>query len=368
MIRPIGLYAHFPWCVRKCPYCDFNSHPLRGSLNEAGYVSALIADLRSNLPGDVNISTVFFGGGTPSLFQAESFAALLEEVAPQLAEDAEVTMEANPGTTEHSDLRAYREAGINRLSIGAQSFDDAALKRLGRIHHADETSDCATRARAAGFENINIDLMYGLPHQTPDQAIGDLEAALALAPEHISWYQLTIEPRTEFARRPPQVPHEDEIAETEHLGRERLEEAGFERYEVSAYARPYRLSRHNVNYWSFGDYVGIGAGAHGKLTTGRTVARTVKASQPRLYLQDPESQEQQNVDADLLPFEFMLNALRLRDGVPLETFKQRTGLSLEVLDPIWGELADEGLVHRHRIATTPEGYRYLDSVISRFLS
>jgi oxygen-independent coproporphyrinogen-3 oxidase len=365
---PVGLYAHFPWCVRKCPYCDFNSHPVRGSIDEAGYVNALLADLRKNLPRDVPIGSVFFGGGTPSLFHAPAFAAVLEEVASQLTEDAEVTMEANPGTTEHSDLRAYRQAGINRLSIGAQSFDDEALERLGRIHHAAETLDCAARARSAGFENINIDLMYGLPHQTPDQAVQDLEAALALEPDHISWYQLTIEPRTEFARRPPPIPPEDRIDETEQRGRDRLEQAGFERYEVSAYARPGRRSRHNVNYWSFGDYVGIGAGAHGKLTSGGRVARTVKPSQPRLYLQDPESQQRQIVEAEALPFEFMLNALRLRDGVPLDQFTQRTGLALEALDPVWGELVDEGLVHRHRLATTPEGYRYLDSVVSRFLS
>ncbi len=368
MIEPVGLYAHFPWCVRKCPYCDFNSHPVKGSLDEPGYVSALLADLRKNLPRDAPIGSVFFGGGTPSLFQAPAFAAILQEISSQLTEEAEVTMEANPGTTEHSDLGTYRRAGINRLSIGAQSFDDEALARLGRIHHGAETKDCAARARSAGFDNVNIDLMYGLPQQTPDQAIQDLEAALALEPDHISWYQLTIEPRTEFARRPPDLPPEDHIAETEHRGWERLEQAGFERYEVSAYARPGRRSRHNVNYWSFGDYVGVGAGAHGKLSTNGRVARTIKPSQPRLYLQDPENQERQIVEAALLPFEFMLNALRLRDGVPLDRFTQRTGLGLEALEPVWGELADEGLVHRDRIATTAAGYRYLDSVVSRFLS
>jgi putative oxygen-independent coproporphyrinogen III oxidase len=368
VIEPLGLYTHLPWCVRKCPYCDFNSHPVKGALDEAGYVTALLADLRKNLPRDVRIGTVFFGGGTPSLFHAPSFAAVLQEAASQLIDGAEVTMEANPGTTEHSDLHSYRQAGINRLSIGAQSFDDEALKRLGRIHHAAETVDCATRARSAGFENINIDLMYGLPHQTPDQATQDLEAALALEPDHISWYQLTIEPRTEFARRPPEIPHEDQIAETEQRGRERLEQEGFEQYEVSAYARPGRRSRHNVNYWSFGDYVGVGAGAHGKLTIGGRVARTVKPSQPRLYLQDPESQEEEIVGDEILVFEFMLNALRLRDGVPFERFTQRTGLALDALEPCWGELVDAGFVHPHRIATTPEGYRYLDSVVSRFLS
>ncbi len=210
--------------------------------------------------------------------------------------------------------------------------------------------------------------MYGLPHQTPDQAIEDLEAALSLEPDHISWYQLTIEPRTEFARRPPALPHEDQIAAIEDQGRERLEQAGFQRYEVSAHARPGRRSRHNVNYWSFGDYVGIGAGAHGKLTAGGRVIRTIKPSQPRLYLQDPEVQDVQHIDAEPLIFEFMLNALRLREGVPLDRFEQCTGLGLDVLQRRWEDLVDEGLVLPDRIAATPEGYRYLDSVVSRFLS
>lgn len=377
-IGSVGLYVHFPWCVRKCPYCDFNSHPLSGTLDEAGYLAALRADLKANLPRSTRIASVFFGGGTPSLFSPRAFATLLEDVGAQLSAGAEITMEANPGTTEHHDLGAYRAAGINRLSLGAQSFDDTQLLNLGRIHAATDTVASFAKARDGGFENINLDLMYGLPQQTADAALQDLEAAIELAPEHISWYQLTIEPKTEFAQRPPILATESAIENMEVNGRERLERNGYERYEVSAYAQPDKASRHNLNYWSFGDYVGVGAGAHGKLRApnppagaspaGTSMVRTHKPRQPRLYLDNPAQTLRQPVEANQLTFEFMLNALRLRKGVSFEHFCERTGLDREAIEPTWSALVDERLVERDTIATTSLGYRYLDSVVQRFLT
>ncbi len=363
-----GLYLHFPWCVRKCPYCDFNSHPLNGTLDEEGYLAALRTDLKFNLPGDARIDSVFFGGGTPSLFSPRAFAILLDDLGSHLAADAEITMEANPGTTEHWDLAEYRAAGINRLSLGAQSFEDSQLRRLGRIHTATETLQSYAQARAAGFENINLDLMYGLPRQTADAALADLQCALDLAPEHISWYQLTIEPRTEFAQRPPVLATESAIEDMETHGRQSLEAAGYQRYEVSAYALPDRASRHNLNYWTFGDYFGVGAGAHGKLTLGDNIVRTRKPRQPRLYLKDPAATIRVPVEVAELTFEFMLNALRLSEGVSFERFSDRTGLDRQVLEPTWSQLVAQGLVERAKIATTALGYRYLDSVVQQFLA
>jgi oxygen-independent coproporphyrinogen-3 oxidase len=268
-------------------------------------------------------------------------------------------------------LAEYRASGINRLSLGAQSFDDAQLARLGRIHCAADTIESFNKARAGGFQNINLDLMYGLPGQRPDAALVDLQSALDLAPEHISWYQLTIEPRTEFAARPPLLATESAVAEMEQRGRERMADAGFHRYEVSAYAHANRASRHNLNYWSFGDYFGIGAGAHGKLSNQLAPAdieRTRKPRQPRLYLADPAATIREPVAAEELVFEFMLNALRLRDGVSFECFGARTGLDPLVLQPLWSQLVAEELVERENIATTALGYQYLDSVVQRFLT
>jgi oxygen-independent coproporphyrinogen-3 oxidase len=365
--NPAGLYVHFPWCVRKCPYCDFNSHPLNGTLDEDGYLAALRTDLRLNLPKDSRIDTVFFGGGTPSLFSPRAFAILLDDLGSMLAANAEITMEANPGTTEHQDFAEYRAAGINRLSLGAQSFADSQLRKLGRIHSAVDTRDSYARARAAGFDNINHDQMYGLPQQTAADAVADLRCALDLGPEHISWYQLTIEPRTEFAKRPPVLATESAIEDMETDGRERLAAAGYERYEVSAYSSPDRASRHNLNYWSFGDYIGLGAGAHGKLTLRNEIVRTRKPRQPRLYLQDPAATIRAPVEERELTFEFMLNALRLSAGVSFERFSDQTGLDRQALEPTWSHLVSQGLVQRHRIATTPLGFQYLDSVVQQFL-
>ena len=368
----VGLYVHLPWCVRKCPYCDFNSHPLHGTLDEDGYLDALRTDLGQNLPADARVDSVFFGGGTPSLFSPHTFEVLLNDLDVRLAPGAEITMEANPGTTEHHNLADYRAAGINRLSLGAQSFSDSQLRQLGRIHTAADTVESFETARAAGFENINIDLMYGLPRQPSAAAIADLICALELAPEHISWYQLTIEPRTQFAQHPPVLATESAIEEMEVRCRERLAIAGYQRYEVSAYAQPGHASRHNLNYWTFGDYYGVGAGAHGKLSSvnhkPHRVVRTRKPRQPRLYLKDPATTTSTPVSAAELTFEFMLNALRLRNGVSFDCFNERTGLPTQGLQPLWSQLVAEGLVRSENIATTELGYRHLDSVLQRFLT
>jgi oxygen-independent coproporphyrinogen-3 oxidase len=368
----LSLYLHFPWCVRKCPYCDFNSHPLRtDGPNETGYLSALETDLSGQLAelGQVRIETLFCGGGTPSLFSPDAFTRILEFLAPWLAADAEITMEANPGTTEHQDLAGYRRAGINRLSLGVQSFDNGMLQALGRIHDADDVQHSYGAARRAGFDNINLDLMYGLPDQTGQAAMQDLQTAIDLAPEHLSWYQLTLEPRTEFARRPPRLPADDVLEDIETSGYRRLNRAGYERYEVSAYARPGRRCAHNLRYWTFGDYLGAGAGAHGKLSRSLPdgIFRTAKASQPRLYLADPGATTTERVPAERLPAEFMLNALRLTDGVALEDFQSATGLPLSVLDPMRSRQIEAGLLRPDRLAATERGYQLLDSLISDYL-
>lgn len=366
----VGVYVHFPWCVRKCPYCDFNSHPLRGNLQEPEYRAALLLDLNAQLPGisGATIDTVFFGGGTPSLFSAETFAELLAAMQPQLAVDAEITMEANPGTLEHKPLGAYRQAGINRLSIGAQSFNPLQLAKLGRIHSDNDIEQSFASARKAGFDNVNLDLMYALPGQTVAEALTDLQRAIELGPEHLSWYQLTLEPKTEFYSRPPALPDEEVVCDIEAAGHRLLAEAGYVRYEVSAYARAGAIARHNVNYWSFGDYLGIGAGAHGKLSRGQNIKRTEKPKQPRLYLADPLAIKHSPLSPDALVEEFLLNGLRLVDGVELDLFSARTGLPTAALQPQWQKMINQGLMRGDRLATTPQGLRYLDSIISEFLN
>jgi len=370
MTHTLGLYVHIPWCVRKCPYCDFNSHPARGALPVAAYTDALLRDLAAQLaPLETpRIDTVFFGGGTPSLFPASAFERLLGFLEPWLEPLAEITLEANPGTTEHGDFSGYHAVGINRLSFGAQSFSDTHLAALGRIHNREAIFRSYDLARAAGFDNVNLDVMYGLPRQTRAQAMADLDAAIALAPEHLSWYQLTLEPKTEFARRPPPLPSDIMLAATEEAGYARLAAAGFARYEVSAFARDGRQCRHNLGYWTFGDYLGVGAGAHGKLTDGSSVVlRTRKASQPRRYLADPEATETAIVPAEALPGEFMLNALRLAPGVALERFQAATGLSLSALEPGRSRQMEAGLLAHDRLAATPRGFALLDSLIQDYL-
>ena len=361
-----GLYVHLPWCVRKCPYCDFNSHPLRAQLPENDYVGVLLADFaRERERAPWPIESVYFGGGTPSLFSARAFARLLDAFEP--SNGVEVTLEANPGTVETAGPVAdYATAGINRVSLGVQSFDDAHLRALGRIHDGDDATRAARAIRDAGFAEFNIDLMFGLPGQTMAGALADLERAVALGPTHVSWYQLTIEPKTEFARRPPVLPAVDAVADIAEAGQALLADHGFERYEVSAYARPGSRCRHNLNYWAFGDYLGIGAGAHGKLTGPGGVLRSAKARQPRLYLQDPSPANTPVARADL-PVEFMMNALRLVDGVASRVFEERTGLSDAVIADTLAALREEGLMEVDRIALTEFGHRHLDTVVARFL-
>ena len=363
----VGLYVHFPWCVRKCPYCDFNSHPLKEPLRETEYRDALLDDFDRELErfGDRPITTVYFGGGTPSLFAAETFRILLDRASDAL----EVTLEANPGTIERGDFADYRRAGITRVSLGAQTFDPARLKVLGRIHGTDDIGKAAREVMAAGVDRLNLDLMYALPDQTVAEALDDLVEAIRLEPDHISWYQLTIEPRTEFARRPPAgLPDVDRACEIEEAGIELLERHGYRRYEVSAFARDGHRCEHNVNYWRFGDYLGIGAGAHGKFTDpSGDVVRTAKASQPRRYLAGAEGQTN-TVPQDDLPGEFMMNALRLVDGVENELFEARTGLGFDVVADKVAEMVDWGLMHTQRLALTGRGFRQLNGVVQRFMA
>ena len=373
MLAQPAAYIHFPWCVRKCPYCDFNSHPLREQDNFATYTEALVADWAEQaekLSASEAFCSVFLGGGTPSLFKPDQIAPILQQLS--LAADAEITMETNPGTTEHHLLASYLGIGVNRLSIGAQSFDDQQLKTLGRIHSTDETYAAYEQARKAGFNSINIDLMWGLPAQSVAAALADLNAAIALGPEHISWYQLTIEAKTEFAVRTPILPRDSVLAEIEKQGLTLLAQSGYCRYEVSAFARNGYACKHNLNYWSFGDYVGIGAGAHGKISstcaTGLTIERTQKASQPRLYQASPETTSVNPVTPGERPLEFMMNVLRLVEGVEIATFVERTGIEWAVVEPTWQKLFSQGLVEQKRIATTSMGLRYLDSVLAEFLA
>ncbi|HTK97475.1 MAG TPA: radical SAM family heme chaperone HemW [Pseudomonadales bacterium] len=372
---PLSLYVHFPWCVRKCPYCDFNSHPAKGELPEAAYLDQLLRDLDRDLNQVPHrtIETIFIGGGTPSLISGRTIAALLGGIRDRalVADDAEITLEANPGTVDEANFAAYRAAGVDRLSIGAQSFDASHLAALGRIHDPDDIEHAVATAKAAGFERFNLDLMHGLPGQTADQAVRDLKRALVLGASHVSWYQLTIEPRTEFALHPPRLPDEDALATIEAAGLATLEAAGLRRYEVSAFAREDQAARHNVNYWTFGDYLGIGAGAHGKLTFAErsAIIRTSKPLAPARYLgaAPDDLRSEAAITADARPGEFLLNALRLVDGVEPQLFEQRTDCALSTIHDTWKRLHARGLVQRDRLAVTDLGLRYLDTVVGEFI-
>lgn len=365
--RSQGLYVHFPWCLKKCPYCDFNSHPLRGALDESAYIDALIREFRAKAKQQ-QFDTLFLGGGTPNLFSPEALETLLNVLQRNLAAGAEITMEANPGAWERQDFAAYRSIGINRLSIGAQSFSRKMLRRLGRWHGPEEIGRCVAAARRGGFDNLNLDLMYALPGQRPEQALADLGQAIALAPEHLSWYQLAIEPKTEFARRRPRnLPGERAICAMEETGRALLAEAGFGRYEISAYARPGLQCRHNLIYWTFGDYLGLGAGAHGKRSSPEGVARIRNPRSPRLYLANPGGGIAEPVAPADLPGEFMLNALRLTAGVRRRLFQARTGLPWSAVASIWRQTTALGLTEPSRIAATPFGLQRLDSVLGHFV-
>ena len=375
---PLALYVHFPWCVRKCPYCDFNSYTLHGELEEERYIAALQRDLEAQAPevAGRQVISIFLGGGTPSLFSPQSVALLLEHAQRHLvlAADLEVTLEANPGTIERGRFSEYRAAGINRVSLGAQSFDDARLAALGRIHSAEETRRATAELHAAGLDDFNIDLMYGLPGQDAEAAQRDVEAALALGPSHVSHYQLTLEAGTVFAGRPPMLPDDEMTDRMLEACQERLSEAGLSRYEISAYAASGRRCRHNLNYWFFGDYLGIGAGAHGKLSLPATgqVVRTTQTREPRRYLSSAGhgTFARTSVPDAELPFEFMLNALRLVEGFEVRTFTSRTGLPWETVAGTMADLVGEGLIVAAGTCyrASPLGLRFLNDILLRFVT
>jgi len=376
---PLGLYVHLPWCVRKCPYCDFNSHQAPGPLNYSVYIEALLRDLAFERPlarGRV-LQSVFIGGGTPSLFPPEQVRRLMDGIIGNYfcAPDMEVTLEANPGTLESGRYLAYREGGINRLSIGVQSFDADALGRLGRIHGPAEAAAAVVSAKEAGFDNINLDLMFGLPGQTLSGAMTDVERAIGLEPAHISYYQLTLEPNTPFYNAPPQLPSDDNVWKIQQQGLALLAASGYRRYEVSAFARQGRECRHNLNYWQFGDYMGIGAGAHGKLSDANAtrVVRRWRLRGPGDYQRTAGSQEalageRVLVESDL-KLEFVMNALRLQRGFSGELLRGRTGLSLSAVESRIREGVEKGLIENRgtAIAATPLGYRFLDDLVGLFV-
>ena len=376
-LPPLALYVHIPWCVKKCPYCDFNSHTAGPNLPEEEYVDALLADLDADLAQAHNrpLSSIFFGGGTPSLFSAKALGRLLEGVERRVpfAADIEITLEANPGTFEQAKFKDYRRLGINRLSIGVQSFQAPKLIALGRIHDGDEAVHAADMARAAGFDNFNLDLMHGLPDQSIEDALSDLRTAIAQGPTHLSWYQLTVEPNTVFWNQPPTLPEDDTLWDIQEAGQALLAEHGYAQYEVSAYAQPGRAARHNLNYWSFGDFIGIGAGAHGKLShpDGRIV-RTWKTRLPKDYLNLAKNFKagEKALTNDEMPFEFLMNALRLTEGVESRLYPERTGMPLESLAEGRRDAEQSGLmqVEPSRLAATERGQLFLNDLLQQFLN
>jgi putative oxygen-independent coproporphyrinogen III oxidase len=390
----LSLYVHMPWCVRKCPYCDFNSHQLKSAAPDGSYIDALIRDFDMEWPRAVGrrIGTVFFGGGTPSLFQPEDFSRLLHALRQRMpfADAVEITLEANPGTIERGRFSGYRDAGINRVSLGAQTFAPRALELLGRIHSAEDTHRAVDELRAAKLDNFNLDLMYALPEQTLEEAVQDVRIACALAPAHISYYQLTLEPGTVFHARPPKLPDEEAAWAIQTAGQALLADAGYVQYEVSAYAQPGRRCRHNLNYWLFGDYLGLGAGAHGKLSLElpQRILRTVKPKQPREYQDqvrrfDVREREREGgvgpgaaigessfiAPADL-PFEFMLNALRLNEGFAVDDYRRRTGLEMNSVAPRLADAEERGLLESRGDGWRPTelGRRFLNDLQASFLA
>lgn len=390
-LPPLALYVHIPWCIRKCPYCDFNSHQANNDIPEADYVAALRFDLQQDqtLAQGRKLTSIFFGGGTPSMLSAQAIGQILTDAENIIGfePDIEITLEANPGTFEQEKFSGFRSAGVNRLSIGIQSFSDPQLKLLGRVHGRDEALRAVSVARNAGFANINLDLMHGLPEQSVEAAKADLQQAIDLAPEHLSWYQLTIEQNTAFYSAPPVLPEEEILADIQDAGIALLAAAGYEQYEISAYARDKKCARHNLNYWEFGDYLGIGAGAHGKITLlgEDKILRLWKTRLPKHYLDAIGSQKistnlggHQNVFGggsdlllpDALPLEFMMNALRLHSGVPVNYFAERTGLDWQKLEPQWQQLAQQELVEivQGYARPTEMGRRFLNRVLRTFVS
>lgn len=376
---PLSLYVHFPWCVQKCPYCDFNSHAVKGAIPERDYLNAMVADLEQHAP-DIwgrPVESIFIGGGTPSLMTAEGLDFLLGKIRAivKLEPLAEITLEANPGTVEQHRFNEYRKIGVNRLSIGVQSFNDKHLQALGRIHSGQEAISACRSAKSAGFDNINLDLMHGLPGQQIDEAVADVTTALSLEPTHISYYQLTIEPNTLFAITPPTLPVEDDLWEIQEHGKKHLGDAGFQQYEVSAYARAGKKCHHNLNYWLFGDYLGIGAGAHSKLSfpANNTIIRHSKRRQPADYIKHADNEERiqglREVSPEDAHLEFMMNALRLNDGFSIEEFQGRSGELISAVRHVLDKAENDGLLKRShsRVVPTSLGLRFLDSLLERFM-
>ncbi|NIY47880.1 radical SAM family heme chaperone HemW [Cedecea colo] len=374
-LPPLSLYIHIPWCVQKCPYCDFNSHALKGDVPHDEYVSHLLRDLDNDAPmaQGREIKTIFIGGGTPSLLSSEAMQNLLDGVRARLplAADAEITMEANPGTVEADRFKGYQRAGVNRISIGVQSFSEPKLKRLGRIHDAGEAKRAANLASGLGLRSFNLDLMHGLPDQSLEEALDDLRQAIALNPPHLSWYQLTIEPNTLFASRPPKLPDDDALWDIFEQGDKLLTAAGYQQYETSAYARPGYQCQHNLNYWRFGDYLGIGCGAHGKITfaDGR-ILRTAKTRHPRGYMEGKYLDRQHDVEQADKPFEFFMNRFRLLEAAPRNEFELYTGLDEAVIRPQLNEaIAKDYLVETaEHWQITEHGKLFLNSLLEIFLA
>ena len=378
-LPPLSLYIHIPWCIKKCPYCDFNSHSLKNGLPEEAYIDALLTDLQLELPNIWGrpVETIFFGGGTPSLFQAKSIDRLLSGVRSllRLQPEAEITLEANPGTFEIEKFQGFKDAGITRLSIGVQSFNDDMLARLGRVHNGKEALTAIDTALKL-FDKVNIDLMYALPNQTVQTASNDVQTAIATGVSHISAYHLTMEPNTPFGHTPPKgLPQDEAALDIEDAVHGALENAGFIHYETSAFAKPSMQCRHNLNYWQFGDYLGIGAGAHGKISYPDRIERTVRRRHPNDYLATMQSNpheavERKTVAAEDLPFEFMMNALRLKDGVPTAYLHERSALTLADLRPTLARLVAQGLIDpaiEQRLKTTERGFALLNNVLDAFL-
>ncbi|MFL2840240.1 MAG: radical SAM family heme chaperone HemW [Pseudohongiellaceae bacterium] len=374
-LPPLSLYIHIPWCLKKCPYCDFNSHAFERSFPEKNYIKALLEDLKTDLiyvEGRI-LQSIFIGGGTPSLFSPESISYLLTNINSFIPfmQNIEITLEANPGTFEQIKFSEFHAAGINRLSIGVQSFDPAFLKKLGRVHSEHEALLAAEIALQAGFTNFNLDLMFGLPEQTAEQAITDLKQAIQLQPSHLSWYQLTIEPNTVFYNRPPALPPLITIEAIQDQGVALLETTDFKRYEVSAFSQAGKQSRHNLNYWQFGDYLGIGAGAHGKISLPHKnqIIRTKKTKQPQAYLEPNNSYltDVTPIPEEDLALEFMMNALRLSEGIDIEMLEERTGLNLNEISSILSKLRNKGLLQPDTLCTTPKGYNLLNNVLQAFM-
>ncbi|MBS9433667.1 radical SAM family heme chaperone HemW [Photorhabdus hainanensis] len=373
-LPPLSLYIHIPWCVQKCPYCDFNSHALKGDVPHQEYVDHLLADLKTDLPmvNGREITTIFIGGGTPSLLSSQAMQQLLDGVRALLpvSPQAEITMEANPGTVEADRFSGYQQAGINRISIGVQSFSPDKLARLGRIHGPDEAKRAACLAASLGLRSFNLDLMHGLPDQSLDEALDDLRQAIALSPPHLSWYQLTIEPNTSFGSRPPVLPDDDALWDIFSQGHQLLTAAGYQQYETSAYAKPGYQCQHNLNYWRFGDYLGIGCGAHGKITfeDGR-ILRTVKTKHPRGYMQGRYLDKQHQVENEDRPFEFFMNRFRLLEIMPKQDFSDFTGLSEDSIRTQIGQALAAGYLSETAThwQITQKGKLFLNSLLELFL-